>query len=149
SKSTHCLATLIALVTVSTAFASEPDSPSASSRFRNQRLAEKAKPAERAALLAVTGAGANIILDEAGSVVSVQLEGCVFPDSLLAVLHELPYMKQLQFGHSKISDAGLSHLRGCNGLESLTLIQTNIGDEGLVHLEGLKNLKSLTLNSSL
>ncbi|HMC10002.1 MAG TPA: hypothetical protein VKH44_01880 [Pirellulaceae bacterium] len=149
SKFTHGLAAWIVLFTASLALASEPDNPSASSRFQNQRLAEKAKPAERAALLAVTGAGANIILDDSGSVASVQLEGCFFPDSLLAVLHDLPRMKQLQLGHSKVSDAGLRHLRGLDSLESLTLIQTNIGDAGLVHLEDLRNLKSLTLNSSL
>ena len=149
SKSASCLASLIVLTCGAWAWASEPENPSASSRFRNERLAEKAKPAERAALLAVTGAGANVILDDSGSVVSVQLEGCVFSDSLLAVLHDLPRMKQLQLGHSKVSDAGLRHLRGLNSVESLTLIQTNIGDAGLVHLEGLPSLKSLTLNSSL
>jgi DNA-binding beta-propeller fold protein YncE len=149
SKFASLLGSLIVLACVSPALANEPENPSASSRFRNERLAEKTKPGERAALLAITGAGANVILDESGSVVSVQLEGCVFPDSLLAVLVDLPRMKQLQLGHSKVSDAGLRHLRGLNSVESLTLIQTNIGDAGLVHLEGLPNLKSLTLNSSL
>jgi DNA-binding beta-propeller fold protein YncE len=97
----------------------------------------------------VTGAGANVILNESGSVTSVQLEGCVFPDSVLTVLRDLPRLKQLQLGHSKITDQGLAHLRGLDGLESLTLIQTNIADKGLVHLEGLRSLKSLTLHMSL
>jgi hypothetical protein len=79
----------------------------------------------------------------------VHLEGCVFPDSLLAVLRDLPRLKQLQLGHSKVSNSGLHHLRGLVALESLTLIQTNIGNEGLVHLEGLRNLKSLTLPMTL
>ena len=105
------VASTILLATCLFANASEPDAVSTSSRFRNQRLAEQAKPGERAALLAVTEAGANVILDDSGSVVSVQLEGCVFPDSLLAVLRDLPRMKQLQLGHSKVTDAGLQHLR--------------------------------------
>src|SRR5262245_56699086 len=96
----------IACATASLALASEPEEAQASARDRNQRLAEQARPAERAALLAVTGAGANVMLDGSGSVVSVQLEGCVFPDSLLAVLHDLPRLKQLQLGHSKVSDSG-------------------------------------------
>jgi DNA-binding beta-propeller fold protein YncE len=121
----------------------------AAGKSRNQRLAEQALPAERAALLAVTDAGANVILDASGSVVSVQLEGCVFPDSVLTVLRDLPRLKQLQLGHSKISNEGLRHLHGLDSVESLTLIQTNIGDPGLVHLEGLARLKSLTLNSAL
>jgi DNA-binding beta-propeller fold protein YncE len=144
-----CLASTILLATGLLANASEPNTVSTSARFRNERLAQQAKPGERAALLAVTEAGANVILDDSGSVASVQLEGCVFPDSLLAVLRDLPRMKQLQLGHSKLTDAGLRHLRGLNALESLTLIQTNIGDAGLAHLEGLPNLKSLTLPMSL
>jgi DNA-binding beta-propeller fold protein YncE/uncharacterized protein YjbI with pentapeptide repeats len=148
NRSICCLASLIVLVTARVAPASEPAALT-SARFRNQRLAEQAQPGERAALLAVTDAGANVILDDSGSVVSVQLEGCVFPDSLLAVLHDLPRMKQLQLGHSKVTDAGLVHLRGLGALENLTLIQTNIGDAGLVHLEGLQKLKSLTLHMSL
>src|SRR5207253_8969476 len=99
------VASVIVLVMVPLLPAAEPDTASASARFRNQRLAERAKPEERAALLAVTDAGANAILDDSGSVVSVQLEGCLFPDSLLAVLRDLPRMKQLQLGHSKVSDA--------------------------------------------
>jgi len=143
------LTCVVVIVLASPTAADEPQTGSTSARFRNQRLAEKAKPGERAALLAVTAAGANVVVDDSGSVVSVQLEGCLFPDSLLAVLRDLPRMKQLQLGHSKVSDAGLAHLRGLNMLESLTLIQTNIGDKGLVHLEGLPTLKSLTLHMSL
>jgi DNA-binding beta-propeller fold protein YncE len=149
NRSIICVASLILLANGLLTNASEPDAISTSARFRNQRLAEQAKPGERAALLAVTEAGANVILDDSGSVTSVQLEGCVFPDSLLAVLRDLPRMKQLQLGHSKVTDAGLQHLRSLNALESLTLIQTNIGDAGLVHLEGLPTLKSLTLPMSL
>jgi DNA-binding beta-propeller fold protein YncE len=139
----------MSLVLPCLALAQESDNSSTAARFRNKRLAEQAKPGERTALLAVTGAGANVIVDDSGSVISVQLEGCLFPDALLAVLHDLPHMKQLQLGHSKVSDAGLAHLRGLTALESLTLIQTNIGDKGLVHLEGLPNLKSLTLHMTL
>lgn len=148
-RSIYCLSSVMGLVLASAALTDEPGVALAIARYRNQRLAEQATPSERKALLAVTGAGANVILDESGSVVSVQLEGCLFPDSLLAVLREFPRMKQLQLGHSKVSDEGLAHLRGLNNLESLTLIQTNIGDKGLAHLEGLPKLKSLTLHMSL
>jgi DNA-binding beta-propeller fold protein YncE len=144
-----CIASLIVLATASPAWVSEPDAASSGARFRNQRLADQAKPGERPAVLAVTGAGANVILDDSGSVVTVLLDGCLFPDSLLAVLHDLPRLKQLQMGHSKVSNSGLRHLRNLHSVESLTLIQTNISDEGLVHLEGLPDLKSLNLHMSL
>src|SRR5688500_3842159 len=105
NRSLGCLTLLMILVTARWAAADETAAAKAGARFRNERLAEQARPAERSALLAVTNAGANVILDSDGSVVSVQLEGCVFPDSVLSVLKELPRLKQLQLGHSKVTDA--------------------------------------------
>jgi DNA-binding beta-propeller fold protein YncE len=142
-------ASLIVLATARPVVVSGQDAASTSARYRHQRLADQAKPGERAALLAVTGAGANVVLDDSGSVITVLLDGCVFPDSVLAVLQDLPRLKQLQMGHSKVSNAGLRYLRGLNSLESLSLIKTGIGDEGLKHLEGLPNLKSLNLHMTL
>src|SRR5687767_10312581 len=132
-KQSKYLASLIVLAVAWPALAVEPELALMNARVRNQGLADQAKPGERAAILAVTTVGANVILDDSGSVASVQLEGCVFHNSVLAVLHDLPRLKQLQLGHSKVTDAGLEHLRGLDTVESLTLIQTNIGDQGLVH----------------
>jgi DNA-binding beta-propeller fold protein YncE len=116
---------------------------------RNQRLAQQAQPGERAAVLAITDAGANVIFDRDGFVESVHLEGCVFPDSLLAHLRDLPRLKHLKIGHTKVSDSSLQYLNGLTTLESLALIQTNVGDAGLAHLHSLSNLRSLTLHISL
>lgn len=143
--------TVLALVVVVAAWPfarAQPPDGSTGARFRNERLAEKAVPAERAAVLAVTAAGANIILNQAGSVEVVELEGCAFPDALLEVLADLPRLKHLKIGHTKVSDSGLRFLRPLTGLESLALIQTQVSDAGLVHLEGLRNLKSLTLHNA-
>jgi DNA-binding beta-propeller fold protein YncE len=142
------LITLLIPCTALTCWADDSTEKS-SARFRNRELAARANPGEREAVLAVTKWGANVIVGESGATEAVQLEGCIFPDAVLKVLHELPQMKQLKIGHSKVSNAGLRHLVGLPNLESLTLTQTNIGDEGLVHLEGLKTLKSLSLHMSL
>lgn len=116
---------------------------------RNKRLAEQAKPEQREAVLAVTRWGANVIVNAAGDVEAVQLEGCIFPDSVLATLDRLPKLKQLKIGHSKVTDDGLKYLSNLASLESVTLTQTNITDDGLRHLASMPGLKSLSLHMSL
>ena len=77
---TACVSSLIVLFAVSPALVGQqPGGNSSSARFRNERQAERTNPAERAALLAVTNAGANVIVNDAGSVEVVELEGCAFP----------------------------------------------------------------------
>ena len=120
-----------------------------SARLRNQIVAASALPGQRNAILAVTRWGANVVVNDAGQVEAVQLEGCIFPDSVLQTLHDLPQLKQLKIGHSKVTDDGLRFLSGLHGLESLTMTQSNIGDDGLAHLADLQGLKSLTLHMSL
>jgi hypothetical protein len=100
---TACVSSLIVLFAVSPALVGQqPGGNSSSARFRNERQAERTNPAERAALLAVTNAGANVIVNDAGSVEVVELEGCAFPDSLLEVLRDLPRLKQLKIGHTLV-----------------------------------------------
>ena len=145
---TACVSSLIVLFAVSPALVGQqPGGNSSSARFRNERQAERTNPAERAALLAVTNAGANVIVNDAGSVEVVELEGCAFPDSLLEVLRDLPRLKQLKIGHTRVTDSSLQYVRPLTTLESLALIQTRVTDVGLVHLEGLRNLKTLTLHN--
>ena len=52
----------------------------------------------------------------------------------------------LFLANSKITDAGLAHLKGLENLKSLNLVWTKITDEGLVHLKGLTNLEKLYLS---
>jgi len=49
---------------------------------------------------------------------------------------------------TKVSDAGLVHLKGLTKLQSLSLISTKVTDAGLVHLKGLTKLQSLNLSFS-
>jgi Leucine-rich repeat (LRR) protein len=46
---------------------------------------------------------------------------------------------------SRITDAGLVHLKGLANLQALDLAFTKITDSGLVHLKGLVNLQTLDL----
>src|SRR3954454_13030038 len=109
---TACVSSLIVLFAVSPALIGQPPGGNpGSARSRNERQAERTNPAERAALLAVTNAGANVIVNDAGSVEVVDLEGCAFPDSLLEALRDLPRLKQLKIGHTRVTDSSLQYVR--------------------------------------
>ena len=51
----------------------------------------------------------------------------------------------VNFYGSKVTDAGLEHLKGLAKLQTLALQRTNVTDAGLVHLKGLTNLQALGL----
>ena len=48
----------------------------------------------------------------------------------------------------RITDAGLVHLKGLTGLQTLTLYRTKITDAGLVYLKGLTKLQTLYLGGT-
>jgi hypothetical protein len=55
-------------------------------------------------------------------------------------------MWQLVLDETKVTDAGLVHLKGMTGLENwLGLTDTQVTDDGLKHLEGFTKLRSLNL----
>ena len=55
---------------------------------------------------------------------------------------------ELNLSRSKITDAGLLHLKGLTSLQTLSLYRTQVTDAGLVHLTGLTSLKSLDLRGT-
>ncbi len=58
---------------------------------------------------------------------------------------KLSSVSTIRLDSSKITDAGLQHLKVFGKLEHLYLFGTKITDTGLVHLQGLTNLKLLDL----
>ena len=54
----------------------------------------------------------------------------------------------LHLGHTRVTDAGLGHLKAMYRLESLGLEGTRITDAGLANLGGLRRLRSLWLNDT-
>ncbi len=54
-------------------------------------------------------------------------------------------MVRLHLEKTKVTDAGLAHLKPLANLEYLNLYSTEISDAGLAHLESLSKLKSLYL----
>jgi internalin A len=49
-------------------------------------------------------------------------------------------------GHTKVTDAGLAHVKGLINLRRLVLDGTDVTDDGLVRLNGLTNLRVLKLS---
>lgn len=61
-----------------------------------------------------------------------------------------PYdLQYLQLSGTRVTNAGLSYLRGLTGLRVLWLYDTQISDAGLVHLRGLTGLRVLNVRSTL
>ena len=70
-------------------------------------------------------------------------------DAGLVHLKGLPNLEELDLvGCYKITDAGLVHLKGLTKLEYLNLSYTNITDAGLEHLKGLTKLERLGLRET-
>ena len=53
-----------------------------------------------------------------------------------------------RLGRTKITDAGLTHLRGLTQLQSLDLQYDNVTDAGLFNLQNMKQLQTLSLSST-
>jgi hypothetical protein len=58
-------------------------------------------------------------------------------------------LQYLQLSSTRVTNAGISHLRGLTGLRVLWLYDTQVGDTGLVHLQGLTRLQVLNLRGTL
>jgi Leucine Rich repeat len=63
-------------------------------------------------------------------------------------LKGLKQLQRLNLSGTKVTDAGLRHLRGLTTLRTLELIDTGITDTGLKNLKGLTNLHRLYLNQT-
>jgi len=69
-------------------------------------------------------------------------------DAGLRHLRQFPETKVLGLGETEITDAGLAHLVPLRELRILDLRETNISDAGLRHLHALTNLHSLDLSNT-
>ena len=76
----------------------------------------------------------------------------VGPDWIpMLVRDRLPFwdrIRSLNLAHTRITDAGLEHLKGLSSLNGLNLYNTQVTDAGLEHLKGLTSLDRLYLNNT-
>ena len=57
-------------------------------------------------------------------------------------------LRELYLGGTKVTDAGLEHLKDLPELQTLDLSGTEVSDVGLEHLKGLRHLRTLDLSST-
>ena len=69
-------------------------------------------------------------------------------DRELRLIGRLGKVEYLDLQGTKVTDAGLSSLRGCTSLEFLWLANTSIGDLGARHLASIPSLVNLTLDDT-
>ena len=103
---------------------------------------------QREAVKAIEALGGRVKLDESGNVSNVVLSNTKVSDAGLVHLKGLTSLTTLGLFNTKITDAGLVNLKGLTSLTTLGLGGTGISDAGLVHLKGLTSLRSLFLKGT-
>ncbi|MFP6613292.1 MAG: leucine-rich repeat domain-containing protein [Pirellulales bacterium] len=105
---------------------------------------DAAKPTPDEVIAAIKEMARRVTVDK-GTVVAVSLKGTKVTDAGLVHLKRLTSLKILDLSNTKVTDAGLVHLKGLTKLEKLSLNDTKVTDAGLEHLKGLTKLESLSL----
>jgi hypothetical protein len=106
---------------------------------------------QEAAIAAIKKLGGKVHVDDkrpGKPVVAVGLRSTRVTDAGLVHLKGLTQLQGLDLNFTKVTDAGLVHLKGLTKLQVLYLWRTEVTDAGLVHLKGLTQLQSLNLLST-
>jgi hypothetical protein len=109
--------------------------------------AEKARK-QHEAVARIQELGGTVGWDGDDSFYGVNFSNCPVGDKELALVGVFDDFDHVSAGGTRITDAGLRHLRGLRGLHLLYLPDTHVGDDGLAHLAGLRELKALSLSGT-
>ena len=100
------------------------------------------------AITAIKKLGGKVTVDENNDAIKVRLGYSKITDAGLEHLKELTELKELFLNNTDITDAGLVHLKGLTKLQGLGFTRTNVTDAALVHVESLTNLERLWLTDT-
>ena len=108
------------------------------------------KVSQEEAIAAIEGCGGKVTVDKNKVVVKVHLIGTKVTDAGLVHLKGLTKLTTLNLSHfnSEVTDAGLVHLKRLTKLEDLSLNGTKVTDAGLVHLKEMTKLERLYLGGT-
>ncbi len=106
------------------------------------------KPTPPEVVDAIKKLGGEIGINRYKAVVAVYFQNTKVTDAGLEHLKGLTKLETLFLHKTKVTDAGLVHLKGLNNLTGLLLTGTKVTDAGLVHLKGLTNLEELFLEKT-
>ncbi|MDX1945585.1 MAG: hypothetical protein SFU86_09255, partial [Pirellulaceae bacterium] len=84
--------------------------------------------------------------DQPVEILAIDLAGTGAHDRELALLANVPGLRELNLADTKITDEGLAHLAVLKELTHLNLSQTKVKNAGLEHLERLSKLVELDLS---
>ncbi len=79
---------------------------------------------------------------------ALDVDGTRVTDAGLAHLKILTSLERLDLAKTRVTDVGLAHLKTLISLERLNLEETQITDAGLAHLKGLASLRGLYLGKT-
>jgi hypothetical protein len=85
-----------------------------------------AAPAEAEAVRKIEALGGRVYRNAAGHVEMVDLKGQTIGDEHLAMLQELPALRNLNLDGSGVTDRGLRHLLQVPALEEVSLLRTRV-----------------------
>jgi hypothetical protein len=114
-------------------------------------LEARAQADEEAAIKAIEKLGGQVYRDEkqpGKPVTQVDLNGTKVTDAGLKHLKELKELRSLDLSGTQVRDAGLKELKELKELRSLDLSDTEVRDAGLKELKELKELRKLNLYST-
>ena len=101
------------------------------------------------AIAEIENSGGTVVADkEHPGQVWVLFQGSKVTDAGLVHLKDLRQVRMLVLDSANVTDAGLANLEGLTTLHSLSLNKTQVTDVGLVHLKGLVHLEDLQLAST-
>jgi internalin A len=105
---------------------------------------------EQRAIAVIRRVGGKVTLDKQAPsrpVVAVDLAGREVTDDALAALKDLPSLRRLNLGFTRVTDGGIERLKGCVRLEVLLLFGCfQVTDMGVAHLKALTRLRHLDLS---
>ncbi len=111
----------------------------------------KRSDAEKKAITAIKKLGGKVTFAEkkpGKPVISVDLTATKVTDAGLVHLKGFTDLQPLHLSYTTVTDAGLVHLKGLTNLQTLRLYNTEVSDAGLVHLKGLTKLQTLDLRET-
>ena len=107
------------------------------------RASQRVDPLE--VVQALRAVGAQLVANDAGNVVQIDLSSGDASDATLAELPKLVALKKLRLFGPGFTDAGVAGLSALGALQSLTLEKTDVTDEALVQLAKMRGLRELKL----
>ena len=109
-----------------------------------------AKPVEtqEQAIAAIKKLGGEVSIARKSKLTNVNLRRTKVTNAGLVHLKGLPNLQWLSLNQTEVTDAGLVHLKELTKLIHVDLSGTKVSDAGLEHLKGLTNLQTLNLNNT-